>query len=249
MPACPPVDLSGMGATGKSSDLSDSPLMGGIAMSKSTTTEAFVPVVDQMMVDTYRAAEKSQKVRIRTLQAKLVQDHIRKGDLFGAMSAQATLDAFGASRPEPVAIDYVALVASRVATLRLAADLIESGKVTPDGVDVATVDLSGLADIAGTPNEELATKLATSRVSRRTGTDSHDTKAIIEHAFEQVDSGTFLSIAQIRSLGHESTCCDTYKGDGAIAAYMFPSGSPRDDIAGVQVVNMEAGRARGGVKV
>ena len=147
-------------------------------------------------VDAYQAATVADKARLRAVAEADIKKAVDNLDLAAATAAKAALDAYLASGTSTQAapIDYAALVAQRVANLRHAADLIESGLVRPTGLP-DEADLTRTVEGPILPDEAAATKLAEASVARTTVRS--DIKAAIIEAFSDLEKGAFLTSQEI----------------------------------------------------
>jgi hypothetical protein len=101
-----------------------------------------------------------------------------------------------------VPVDHEMVLAQRVVNLRFAADQIESGQVTPDGIDPATIDLariSFLVNVSGLVPNEASVKLAVTKITR--SGQSHKIQDVFARAFEGLDSGSILTVTEIQAGG------------------------------------------------
>lgn len=181
----------------------------------SATKSAYVPTVDSATVEAYRAADKSEKAKIRTRLSATVDSAIEALDLHTAADARATLAAcVTAPKSESESVPVTLVVARRIATLRAAADAIESGHLVPEGLDADEIDYESLPDevqkfwflpsgaALGQWTDEVresASKMATAKITR--SGDRHDIGEVIVRAFESQPVGTVLTVAQIRAAG------------------------------------------------
>lgn len=147
-------------------------------------------------VEAYLAATVADKARLRAKAEAGIKAAIDNLDLEAAAAAKAALDAYLASGATKAAAptDYAALVAQRVANLRHAADLIESGLVRPTGVP-EEADLTRTVEGPIQADTEAATKLAEASVAR--SSVRSDIQAAIVEAFADLPSGSFLTSQQI----------------------------------------------------
>lgn len=169
-------------------------------------------------VSEYRAADVAGKAAFRTIVTKAMMQAIEDLDLDTAKATKSLLEEFVTKTSTPKAeVDWSQVAADRVATLRMAAALIESGMVDPSGFpeDWASSNEDGdrIELPNGTPDEELARKLASAKVTK--SSDRADVGAGIEAAFADVPSGTFLTVQQITNKAGLPSA-------GAVAARLFP---------------------------
>lgn len=170
-------------------------------MSKSTTTVAGVPsaVVPPMLMTAteYAALDKSGKARARKSVDDRMRSAIRRGDLSFAQECSEWLDNMkSATKRTAEPVDYRQLVADRIATLRHAADLLESRLVRPDTMPEA-VDLSDLPE--GAIDTESARTIARTKISRRTTREV--IQGVVDDAFADLPNGAFLTFAQVGVMG------------------------------------------------
>jgi len=181
------------------------------------------PTVESVVAD-YRAADRKGQAAIRKTWNETMALAIDNGNLDAARFARTVLTSLvAAPKPSSEPTDYRALVAAKIANLRLAADLLESGSVRPDGVP----DDADLTDTEEHPlptveaDTEIATKIASAKISK--SADRRDVGAYIARAFESVPVGTYLSASAIRSAGAVEG--DDYRpSTGAITARLFADG-------------------------
>lgn len=165
----------------------------------STNKSAIVAMIDSALVVAYQAADKGGKAKIRTALQSAKDNAVEALDLQAALDAKATFQACVASSgpvtPESAPVNIT--LANRAATLRRAAALIESGSVTPDGLDVTGLDYGTVID--GTADEAAATKIASAKITR--SGEQHDIGAVIVRVFGPVEVGTVLTVAEVVRLG------------------------------------------------
>ena len=203
----------------------------------------FLPTPDKTVIEAYIGANQSEKARIRTILTNVRDGYVRKMKGIQANNVQSTLDALFTPKPTKAAIDPFVLIAARVVNLREAANLLESGLCIPNGLNVDDRDFSELWAIVDqtAPDRTIAASYAEARMTRRS--DKHDIQGVVDRAFEGLESGTFLTIAQIATRG---ALPDYKPGSGAIGAALFKSsGTP---ITGVHAEPMTATRPRGATK-
>lgn len=181
----------------------------------------------------------------------------------------------GGTRTPAAPVSQTRLFADKIASLRLALELAEAN--VPEGVDEdweakITGDLSkaqALLDFEAverdeedetpapgvTPVERAAVKLATGRGPRKAGRPSgapyqgtrRDVAAHITNAFAAHPSGTFLTIAEIKSTPSEEYGSDSPSA-GAISARLFPKAGP-DKMSVPGVVAAQEGGKNGARKI
>lgn len=203
------------------------------------TTNA--PVADSNTVADYAVADKTTKAAWRTEWKAAIDAAVRNGDINTAMQHMATRDAAlatsSASKTTPV--DYPAVIAARISTLRLAADMLEMGTIVPDGIDAENApsaesigDAIAALDLDA-PDTDAATKLAGARVSRsgkRFNVADYVAVVLADHG------GVFMTVSE---LGHGAVDGNAPSG-GAISAYLARVDG-HDDSNGVTVSNNESG--------
>lgn len=180
-------------------------------------------------VDSYRAADAATKATMRAVATRASRDGLRTRN-YGAAGAFSDMsDAFvAASTPVVAAIPAYITIGDRIAALRYAADMLSVGTVVPDGIDADSVDYgmvnihaAGYGDDMPDDIRSAARDIATTKITRRT--DRRDIADVVTRAFDGLDSGAFLTVAEIRTRG--TIPGDDYTpGDGAIAARLFPRG-------------------------
>lgn len=164
---------------------------------------------------TYRSLDAGDKARARAYAKSAVSDAMRSGDFDAAKAIFDLAESLSTeAAPAKEAVDPKVTVSNRAATLRLAAELILSGEVTPDGIDAAEVDLSDLPD--GEADEEVARKIAGAKIARsgvRRSIGDH-----IEAVFGDLESGTALKVSEVANV-RTDVYGDAKPSSGAIAAH------------------------------
>jgi hypothetical protein len=136
------------------------------------------------------------------------------------------------------AVDYGTELAVRIATLRAAADLLESGAVTPEGMPADTMPQA--VEASWSAVRESANRLASAKITR--STDRNSIGDVIARAIEGQESGTFLSVADVRRMG----AIEGYvPSDGAIAARLFPADNKACTVPGVTPAEATSNQPRG----
>lgn len=194
--------------------------------------------------ESYRNADVSGKSAMRRMVDSTIKsemDHdASEIDIVAVQALFRLQAALVPVRAEKSEKDYVALIARKAAVYHLASQMMLDGTVRPDGVPDET-DLSGLSTafqgIMDNPDDSViadATDVAGRKVTK--GANQYNVGDVIVNAFDDVKSGTFLTIRQI--------CAKSdYPHDGAVAARLFPkSGTctvdgiiPVDRVPGVSV--------------
>lgn len=190
-----------------------------------STIEALVavPQPDGTMAR-YTSLDKSARARVRSAIEARSRSTLQKAtDLDGLAEAKRlvalheSLKASGSSTPK-VEVDPAEIIATRIATLRLAADLLESGMVAPDGLEPVMFDPKERSeDYVGPVSYATAYDLATAKVTRTSPT--HKVEDAMVAAFTGQPVGTFLTVAQVRSAWVAAGGPD--KSDGRISARLF----------------------------
>lgn len=188
-------------------------------MTDTTAAAAAAPAPDEAIVVRYRAADAKGKAKIRTEVKSAIGAAVIAGNITLAQTLVATEAALVTVRAAAAAADPADIIARRVASLRLAADMIASGVVRPDGTpDDFTINSADIADRvksimaaaiadqkAGTQSDgtkalsEASTKLATAKITR--STDTHDIAEWITRALASVEINRGVTVAQIITLG------------------------------------------------
>ena len=134
---------------------------------------------------------------------------------------QAVIDAVENFSPKKAAIDPVVALANYAASLRLAADLIEFAGFGPKDVEVPVSADGTVSSLpAGTPDMGVAARLTNKSVTR--SPNKYDVGAAIVSAFDDVESGTFLTIRQIcEKWENEGGPTKSDKPDGRVSARLF----------------------------
>lgn len=224
-------------------------------MSKSTTTPAPAPadvpapaeatpapapiIAAEWSADTYRNGDPKVKGRIRADIQKALMVAVGNLDAVRAKALADHLATLTSTSAPKVEVAVEVILAARVAALRTAADMIESGLVTPDGID--TFDPAQVAFIGAARHAvdavdiEAARKIAGSKITRHGKVN--DVGQVILDALAAVPAGTVLTMAQVAS---------TVDGlsDGAVAARVFPSNG-KVTVEGIVAVERTATTARG----
>ncbi len=197
----------------------------------------------------YASADRAGKAAIRTSVTKVMEAAIDALDMDVAKAARDALRSYTSSAPEKAEIDYIGLVAQKVANLRMAANLLETGTVRPSDVpadtDLSAVrsrvngDLTAATPITGTSADtDVASAMASAKIAR--STKQHDWDAIIIAYFADAPVGTWASCNTI------AKSVDASASVGAVAAASTRFETPRD---GVVFTPKSAERANGYTKV
>jgi hypothetical protein len=202
-------------------------------MSKSTKSA----VVVRDYAAEYAAATGPAKAAVKREAEAEMKSALLAGDFDRAKSLAEIVAGLAPAKPEKAPVDYRQLVADRVATLRAAAEALESGLVRPAGVP-DEVDLADLPE--GKSDDETATKLAKSRIVR----GYNSIQAAVDRAFDGAESGTFLTCTEIANRGATE---DYRPSPGAVAA-RTDWDTLETTLEGVTPVNGDNGRGRGYVK-
>lgn len=205
-----------------------------------------LPVPDQSVIAAYTVANQSEKAKIRTNLTNVKNGFVSAMSGIEARNVQATLDGLFVAKATTEAIDPIVLIAARVVNLREAANRLESGLSVPKGIPTTIWDDRDMSDLWEMVDKTdfdpiVADSIASATVAKRS--DKHDIQSVVDRAFEGLESGTRLTIAQIARRG---ALPDYKPGSGAIAAALFKSsGTP---IKGVTKSDMTADLARGATK-
>lgn len=206
------------------------------------TVEAVPVIGPAWSIEAYRAGDAKVKGKIRSDLDKAFKAAVANGDLPAAQAIMAHQALLVASKSDKATVPTEVTVAARIATLRLAADLLEAGSVRPEGIESA--DPVGIAElVAGryVPGDlDAAKKVAAAKITK-SGPQT-DVGAVIEHAFEDVEVGTFLTVRQICAKSE-------YKHDGAVAARLFPRSGEACNVPGIVPVDTSATSGKGARKV
>ena len=179
------------------------------------------PTDVESAVAAYTDATPGEKSKIRNAVQSAMMAAVRAMDLELATAWTNVSDALVAARTVRTEIDFNVVIAGRVRALRLAASMIESGHTVPDGIDRDMIDLDAVRTMiesadADTPEiKSAAEKIAGTKITRSTVRGSIEDH--LETAFADLDSGTELTVAQIRTRSGAAS-------DGAIAARVWPRG-------------------------
>lgn len=184
----------------------------------------------------YAAASIADKAAARAAADAAVRDALKAGDLAGAQAAMALRESYAPAAAPKVEVNYGQLVAVRVASLRRAADLIESGQVRPAGVpDDADLTPEPLSAVETATVADLAQTMAAHKVARSVPTGPRsNVGAAIESWAASVEPGTFGSAGDIaRAMDLPSS--------GAVAARLFPRSGEACNVPGVTPVTPAQG--------
>lgn len=210
----------------------------------STMLETYLAAVDagdlDAAVTAYRAMDSGDKARARARIADVARDYIMAGDLVNAQFAVAVQDAQSVKINAPTVIDWNERVATRLATLDRAADLVRTGQNGPEVPEGTVLDFDVIiARAAELADDEAvhaaAVKIAEQAIGRGTVAAGGDIAAHVDEALRQQD-GDFMTVAEIRN-----ALTDAYPGDqrpsaGAISARLFPRDGSDCTIPGVTPV-------------
>jgi len=194
-----------------------------------TTTTVDHAALAAEMVTRYQEATGPAKTAVRNETQAAINAAVDRLDLDAMQAYKAALDAMVPAKPTAAPVDYEALVARRIATLRTAAEALANGSVRPAGIpDEVTLDLDRIATLLDEATHddyaEEADKLAAEKVTRATG-ERGSIHAAVVRAFEASGADS-LTIAEITRLG----ATDDYKpGSGAVAARYFTSEGSRGE--------------------
>lgn len=179
-------------------------------MNTNVTTAAAAPVANQETVAAYAVADRKGKAAIRTKLDREMRAALGAGDFATAQAHHATISALAPARAEKEGPDYAQALADRIATLRLAADFLESGARQPAGFP------EGWEHPEELPKPGLvadaATVLASAKLTR--ATDRSDISAAIVAAVSDTDE--WLTMTQVANK-------QGLPSSGAVAARLFPT--------------------------
>lgn len=221
-----------------------------------TTT---TPVTVASLVADYRAADTKAKVVIRAAWKKSLHDELIAGHLDVAQTYMLATDAVRGPQP-PSPRDYIGLFADRVLALRVAANMIERGEITPSGIDDDDVpDLSAVClsrSVSGFVSAEVFTEATAIASMRFTRSDQHDIQDVVDRAFDGLAVGTFLSLASITeraAASYEAEGQPYTRYTGPISARLWPIDSKGHRVVttlrGVTAVRKSADNPNGARKV
>ena len=140
----------------------------------------------------YRAASVADKARLRATATADLHAAVDALDMDAATAARDAIKSWtDAVASAPVVVDYAAILSARVATLRAAADMIESGTVVPDGIPAGTTMAAGPspADV------DAATRIASAKITR-SRVRNNIADAIVD-AFTDMPAGSFMSCTDV----------------------------------------------------
>ncbi len=143
----------------------------------------------------YVAADRAGKSNMRATASAAMLAAIDRMDIDAASVIRTRMTEWTESNTRStVVVDYVALVADRVATLRAAADMIESGAVRPSGIaDDVTID----ASVVGTVDVDRASRIAGESIKR---SEKSDMRGAIASIVDGMTVGTFYTVADVASM-------------------------------------------------
>lgn len=193
-----------------------------------TTTPTKVPVatyphplITEAIITAYGAGDAKVKASIRTAVTAYRDAAIDALDITLAKMAKGLLADLVTARPSASKVNYAAVIGARIATLRRAADMIESGAIMPDGITAEMINEGAWsfdtidADHAD-KIESAARAMAGSKITKTT--DRRDVGEWITRAFDGVAEGTFYTVAQIVTRGIPSDDDGYRPTTGAVTA-------------------------------
>lgn len=208
-----------------------------------TQTDANAPDYGQYaaVVREYPSANRSRKAAIRTELNNAIRTHVMAGDLPAGQTAVNALNACATERKSSEPTDYAFKLAQRVATLRLAADMLANGTVTPDGFPTDWERPETMpTDVDG--DSTAATVIASAKIVR--SAVRRDLGALIVEVVPQPCE--YMSVRDVANAIARKT--DGEYGtdaDGAIAARLFPTNGKCTLGHGIVPVPMTSDRPRG----
>jgi len=139
-----------------------------------------IALSDRYTRDAFLALDRSGRSKVRNAVKDGIADSVREGRFEDAASLQSYLDdvCAVAEPSEKVEIDPAVTIATRVAILRLAADLLADGDFVPEGMDsvdsdaIQAVSAETIGDVA-----DAAIRVAKSKITR--SPKMHDVPALI----------------------------------------------------------------------
>ncbi len=182
------------------------------------------------VIAAYNQADKAEKAKIRATLSAQMRSAIMAGDLQLAQAIMTAQNECKGNNNEPKAeVDFADVLAARIATLRAAADALESGKLVPAGFPDGFV----FDGRTGSADEETASKIATTKVTRTRSGERHSIEEVIERAFEGLESGATLKVSEIARRG----AIEGYNpSQGAIAARI----NSKSGVVGYKVLERNA---------
>lgn len=206
----------------------------------STQTEA----VTFATVEEYRAADAKGKAAIRKVAQTAMAVAIDKLDIKAASAAKAALESYTSEKTSTkVEVDPFTVLAHRIAVLETAAAWLRSGEVSIEGLDVEIGDdfEAKLTEaLSNVPEDiEAVVKVATAKQTR--SGKQNDVAAAIQSAFEDLDKGAFLTVAEIANKVGDSSW------GGRITARLFPK-SGTCTVPGVTPQPAKGDRPKGATK-
>lgn len=171
----------------------------------------------KITVSAYADGDAKTKGKIRADLNKIIMDALGSGDFATAQATKITLDqclASSKARAPKITVDPKITLANRVATLRAAADMIESGKIIPTGLDLGDDFKIGEVNFtAGVADADAATKIAGAKITR--SVERNSIQGALDRAIEGLDSGTFLTCTEVANKGRDG---EYRPSPGAVAA-------------------------------
>ncbi len=192
------IDAPATGMASAMPGCATSPVIGG------DTRRSNMSTITIPSVDAYRAATKSEKSNMRSAANRdmlAAIDSIGSGaDPVAAMATVTAIRSMMAAWTESNTrstdpIDWSAIASVRIATLRAAADMIESGAVRPNGIP-AEIELS--FDSAASADIDRARRIASDPV--RTHEKSDMRSAVASVVESNMVSGEFYTVADVANM-------------------------------------------------
>lgn len=214
-------------------------------MSVSTVSTVVASIVADAQsgdVTSYQSADQGTKAKVRSAIEKMIKDALRAKEFSAAGDLQDVLDAIVAAKitKESAPVDYAQVIADKIATLRLAADMLEQSMIVPEGIESdAVTDLESKID-AGLADRDQATKIASAKITK--STDRVDLAAHVAEVIAGYESGTFLKISEVAKQSTEAAPSGL-PSQGALAARLFAAGGCTLD--GVEPVEASATAPKG----
>lgn len=196
-----------------------------------TNTATVAELIAKWTPEAYRAMDAKGKGKVRSTLNRLMLAAFRAHDTETGEKVLAHLDTLKAA-PTPTKSDVPVetAIAVRIATLRTAADLLESGEIVPIGMerdesddtesDETYPNVTAIAEALETVqiDPDAARCIASARIGRKS--PDNDIADVILNALHAVPKGTELTMAAV---------ANTKPGvsDGAVAQRLFTKNGPK----------------------
>lgn len=208
------------------------------------TEATFVPNTPESTIASMRAiyatADQKGKARIRVEMDNAFKAAVRDGNLATAQMWLDARESLATAQTVTKAVDPAETVAYRVAMLRMAANLLESGDIVPNALETGETDIadwSARVVAAVSAMSELgdddpvrddvtrdARKVAEAKITRNAPTNRIQDVLDVAFRYASEDPGFdgFLTVAQIANIYNESPEKVAFVYDGPITARLFP---------------------------